>query len=175
MIVLSLKKEQVHLLLFFAAAILGLVALSPQHGFAEPPPEAYLDPVDQQIVRTRIGIPGRPVPCAREFIKKGIRTIKGKSTEECFKLLPPQRWVGLWRNDFEGSQFCPAPAATCSYNTPGDRIWLTENPSRRPDRKLYAIEFIGRRTMYKGAYGHMGASDHEMIMDKLISLKERQE
>jgi len=34
------------------------------------------------------------------------------------------------------------------------------------------MEFVGRRTMYKGSYGHMGMSDQELVVDHIISMKE---
>jgi hypothetical protein len=80
----------------------------------------------------------------------------------------PQVFSGLWRNDFEGSQFCPAPAATCEFKSPGERIWLTARPGRRPDGKLYRVEFVGRKTMFKGRYGHMGVFDHEIVMERMV-------
>jgi hypothetical protein len=147
-------------------------ALKQAHGFSEPPPEAYLDPVDRQIARTRMGVPGRPVPCARHEKQNGVDVIVGVPTERCFKMHAPQRWSGLWRNDFEGSQFCPRPARTCDHRSEGERIWLTEKPDRRGDGKLYRVEFVGRKTIYKGAYGHMGASDHEIVVERMIRLRE---
>jgi hypothetical protein len=135
------------------------------------PPEAYRDPIDQRIAKTGKGIPGRPFPCAYEGKVDGVETTSESPTEICVKMLPQQRWSGLWRNDFEGSRFCPEPAKTCDQNMPGERIWLSETPGR-PEGGLYQVEFIGRRTMYKGSYGHMGLSDHEIIIDRLIALSE---
>jgi len=34
------------------------------------------------------------------------------------------------------------------------------------------MDFMGRRTMYKGPYGHMGGSDQELVVDRVISMKE---
>jgi hypothetical protein len=34
------------------------------------------------------------------------------------------------------------------------------------------VDFIGRKTIYKGAYGHMGASDHEIVMDRMTNYGE---
>lgn len=132
------------------------------------PPEAYLDPVDRQIARTGVGVPGRPSPCARTTTENGIKIVVGSPTDQCVKMLPQQRWRGLWRNDFEGSQFCPEPATECRLDSPGERIWLSERPDKRGDGKLYHVDFVGRKTMYKGHYGHMGVFDHEIIMDRMI-------
>jgi hypothetical protein len=101
--------------------------------------------------------------------------------EICYRLTQPQRWHGSWRNDFEGSRFCPAPATQCSHDTPGEKISLQysfgitdTSPSewKVPPGGLYEVEFIGRRTAVKGHYGHMGASDHAMIVDRMISVRE---
>jgi hypothetical protein len=44
--------------------------------------------------------------------------------------------------------------------------------SKSPDQTLYAVEFIGRRTAVKGRYGHMGVFDHELIVDRMISMRQ---
>ncbi len=132
------------------------------------PPEAYVRPIDRKIAETRIGMPERPFPCMREEIYHGMEVLVGEPTEECVKLEPAARWRGLWRNDFEGSRFCPEPAVECDFHTPGDRIWLTMSSESAGDGRLYRIEFVGRKTMYRGPYGHLGVSDHEMIVDRVF-------
>lgn len=132
------------------------------------PPEAYIRPFDRQIAESGIGMPGRPFPCVREEIQNGVEVLVGEPTEECVKLEPQARWRGLWRNNFEGSRFCPEPATQCDFDTPGDRIWLTMKHDRAADGMLYRIEFVGRRTTYRGSYGHFGISDHEMIVDRMV-------
>jgi hypothetical protein len=95
-------------------------------------------------------------------------------TEQCFRMEPPRRWMGLWRNEFEGSRFCPAPASRCDFGAPGDDIWLDTRRAtkREPDGALYAVELIGRRTAFRGHHGHMGGSNLELIVDRFISIKE---
>ena len=134
------------------------------------PPEAYRSPIDQQIARTGKGIPGRPYPCSYSHIENGQEVIESQPTELCVKMQPQQRWRGLWRDDFEGSRFCPAPARECTHDSPGEQIWLSETPGR-PDGGLYRVEFIGRKTMYKGPYGHMGVFDQEITIDRPISIE----
>ena len=97
-----------------------------------------------------------------------IRTI---DTDHCVKMLNAQHWRGIWRNDFEGSQFCPAPVATCEYEGTGDRIWQTPGALHGKRGGLYAVGFVGRSTMYRGPYGHLGMSDHEIIVDRPISAR----
>ena len=102
--------------------------------------------------------------------------------EICYKLAHPERWRGLWRNDFEGSRFCAAPSKKqCSFDTPGESVWfdysfgLTETKPRQwkiPLGGLYEVDLIGRRTAVKGRYGHMGGSDHALIVDRMVSIRQ---
>jgi hypothetical protein len=134
---------------------------------------AYVNPIDQQIVKTGVGVPGRPFPCSYEEVQDGVRVITSQPTDLCVKMLPQQHWRGLWRNDFEGSRFCPEPAKRCSFDAPGERIWLSKTPGR-PQGGLYQLDFIGRKTMYRGPYGHMGVFDEEITIDRVLSMKELQ-
>ena len=132
------------------------------------PLEAYVDPIDRQIAETG-GIAGRPSPCAREEVTNGIKVIVGQPIDRCVKMMPKQRWRGLWRFAFEGSQFCPEPARTCDLKTARERILLRNGPGTRGRGELYRVDFIGRRTMYKAAYNLI--YDHEIIMDKAIKIE----
>lgn len=96
-------------------------------------------------------------------------------TDQCFEMAPKQRWKGLWKKGFEDSRFCPSPANSCSFENPGESIWLSE-----PDKDVqvgsyngdvYEVEFIGRRTSKSGRYGHFGEFDHEIIVDKMIIVR----
>ncbi len=96
-------------------------------------------------------------------------------TDQCFEMAPRQRWKGLWQKGFEDSRFCPSPANACSFENPGDSIWLSE-----PDKDVevgsyngdvYEVEFIGRRTSKRGRYGHFGEFDHEIVVDKMIMVR----
>lgn len=136
------------------------------------PPEAYVRPLDRQIAESGVGAPGRPFPCMRADVHDGIEILVGEPTEQCVKLAPQERWRGLWRNAFEGSRFCPEPATECDFNTPGDRIWLTASADGAADGMLYRVEFVGRKTLFRGPYGHLGVSDHEVIVDRMISREE---
>ena len=106
-----------------------------------------------------------------------MHVIASLPTDQCFKMTQPQRWQGVWRNEFEGSRFCPAPARGCTDEMPGDRVWLTfkeDSPYYAIEGRggAYAIDFVGRRTLYRGMQGHMGGSDYEIIVDRVISMKE---
>lgn len=127
----------------------------------------------QQIAST---FPGMTDACLRKVQKKGINTFADR-TEQCFHMTPRQRWRGVWRSNFEGQSFCPAPARDCIDDPPGGDIWLTFS-EQLPHSKmqsiggLYEIEFIGRKTVHPGRFGHFGMFDHEMVVERVISLRE---
>ncbi len=139
-----------------------------------PPPSVYLRFEDRLAARMiQWGIPWR-YPCTYTETIIGTEAIASLPTEQCEKLSSQERFKGLWSNEFEGSRFCPAPTEECSFISPGEHIWLSfpERSHRVDWRKpgLYAVEFIGRQTLYPGLYGHMGGSDEELIVDRVISM-----
>lgn len=115
--------------------------------------------------------------CNARLLERGFEGLDGVPLHDCFESTPPRRWRGLWRDVFEGSRFCPWPAIRCSDAEAGPHIWLNL-PQSLPLHGssgaggLYAIEFIGRRTLRPGRFGHFGMSDHEMTVERLISIRE---
>jgi hypothetical protein len=153
--------------------------------YAEPddrlPPEAYLDPIDQQIAATGKPVGDRETPCEiliESQVRDGrtYRDVERVPTEQCVKMSEPQRWRGLWRFEFEGSQFCPGERWRCSFDHQ-PRIWL-QPKARFPEGAgprlgyIYEVEFVGRITAFKGSYGHFGMYDHEIIADEIIAMRE---
>jgi len=119
-------------------------------------------------------------PCARAMRDENFQPNKSLA-EICYKLTPPRRRHGLWRNNFEGSQFCEAPATRCPDASAGELSWLrysfgvTDTRPRKlkvPYGGLYEVDFIGRRTAVKGRYGHLGGADHYLIVDRMIWMRE---
>lgn len=92
-------------------------------------------------------------------------------TDQCVKMTEPKRWKGLWRNAFEGSRFCETPATGCTDAPSDEKVWLDWNAGPEPDGALCEVEFIGRQTQYAGEYGHLGMSRHEIIVDRMLSIK----
>ena len=137
------------------------------------PASAYRNWCDQLAVGFGLRDLGLVWPCTKRSKADGVTVFERIPTDQCYKMDPPRKWTGLWRNSFEGSQFCPAPASNCSFGRPGPRIWLdSERASKKePDEGLYAVEFVGRRTSVKGHYGHMGASDYELVADRFLLMK----
>lgn len=122
--------------------------------------------------------PGMTSECVDKARFGGINAISGLAVDECFEMAPPGRYRGIWRNDFEGSRFCPEPATECGYDTVGDDIWLSYSQSvrsrqspREGEGGLYQIEFVGRKTAKRGHHGHVGVADFEVIVDQIVSLR----
>lgn len=146
------------------------------------PARAYQRWQDRVVVATRLPVFGAKPVCATQWVSDENGGYWDElPIDQCVKFDAPLRMHGLWRNDFEGSQLCPAPATDCSFNTPGERIWLDYAlplPGTEPKRftvqpgGLYAVQFVGRQTKYKGSYGHMGVFDHQVIVDRMISIRE---
>lgn len=137
-------------------------------------PEAYVRPEDRRRAeRLRAGYQG-PMPCAYEKTEMGTRVIAPVRVDQCFKMTGPQRWKGLWRDDFESSQFCAAPDTRCETTDRARFVWLdlaVDLPGAKdtPPGGLYAIDFIGRKTAYPGLYD--GTASQEIVVDRLISIR----
>jgi hypothetical protein len=125
----------------------------------------------QDRLTVALGLP--PFSCTYKAKDKYGEYYASIPIDECVKFDPPQRWRGLWRDEFEGSRFCPSPAKTCGQSDLRPIVWLAGFATRNahPDGALYAVDFIGRRTSYEGSYGHLGMSDHEVLVDRMISIK----
>ena len=123
--------------------------------------------------------PGMTAACLEEARFGGLNAISSLPVEQCFEMAPARRWRGLWRNDFEGSRFCPEPMKECGYDTPGDDIWLSYSEGLQPPPSwpelgsggMYEVEFVGRLTARRGHYAHFGSSDHELVVDQVISIR----
>jgi len=86
---------------------------------------------------------------------------------------------GVWIDEFEGSQFFPNVMRPPAHDV-RPRIWLDtervrikhgyENKGR--NGRAVLVEFIGRRTKYRGWSGHFGMFDYEIIVDRVISMRE---
>ena len=141
------------------------------------PASAYRNIEDR--ISVAVGLPyiGIAVPCLTEQAYDGEVIVGSIPTDQCFRMTEPTRWQGVWVNEFEGARFCPGKKLDCPYKEQPSLIWL--DPARSVlDRERYGaeggrylIDFIGRRTLYAGNYGHMGAFDHEIIVDRMISIR----
>lgn len=131
----------------------------------------------------------REFPCAYH-IEAGV--IGSLPTDQCYKMEAARRYRGVWVDEFEGQAFIPegtkAPEwprgdpKSPEWREQADRaiaatIWLDVGRTnighkwQRGGHRAF-IEFIGRKTMYPGNYGHMGMSGQEIVVDRVISLRE---
>jgi hypothetical protein len=131
----------------------------------------------------------RAAPCAYLFEEGAIASLP---LDECYKMDAPRRYRGVWVDVFEGQQFIPEGTAAPEWprgdlKSPEWRkqadqaiaatIWLDvrranlEHTLQLGGRRVF-IEFVGRKTMYPGNFGHMGMSGQEIIVDQVISQRE---
>lgn len=134
------------------------------------------------------GRASRDAPCAYRI---DANTVGSLPTDQCYKMEKPRRYRGVWVDAFEGQEFLPEGRANPEWprsdpQSPGfraqmeraraARIWLNVDRVKlrhdfRNNGRRILIDFIGRKTMYSGWYGHMGMSGNEIIVDRVISLK----
>lgn len=162
--------------LLFGSGLLANCLAAHAAQFSGPPPEAYLDPVDRQIALTGIAVGNRTAPCTnllkRQIVDGAtVENVEWLPTDKCVRMTPRTRFKGLWRADFEGSQFCEEPATTCEFKRDGLTTWLSGQTEDYEDGELYRVEFIGRKTIDAGTYGHFGMFAHEIIVDRMLSRK----
>jgi hypothetical protein len=129
----------------------------------------------------------REPPCAREI---DARVMAFLPTPRCYRMDKPRRYKGVWIDEFEGQAFVPDGASAPVWprsepSSPGwrkefdraraARIWIDVGklPHRfRIGGRKVRIDFIGRKTLHSGAYGHFGLSGHEIIVDRVIAMQE---
>lgn len=131
----------------------------------------------------------REAPCAYH-VEPGV--IGSLPTDQCYKMDAPRRYRGIWIDAFEGQQFISegttAPEwprgnpTSLEWREQADRaiaatIWLDVRRARldhkwqQGGRRVF-LEFVGRKTLYPGNYGHMGMAGQEIIVDYVISQRE---
>lgn len=131
----------------------------------------------------------REAPCTYH-VEAGV--IGSLPTDQCYKMEAPRRYRGVWVDEFEGQRFIPEGTNPPEWprtdpKSPGwkaqferarlatiwldvSRVTIAQRPRQRGGKWL--IEFVGRKTMYPGAYGHLGMSGQEIFVDRLIMLRE---
>ena len=140
-----------------------------------PPADAYRHAGDRLVVS--LGLDGIFPPCIEQH--EGYYATD--PVPDCFRMTPPRRMKGLWRDEFEGQGFFPGLTRPPVADRGGfNAIWIDIEPSLRPPRteaeptgkaRWFRIDFIGRQTLYPGQYGHFGFSRHYVIVDRILSLR----
>jgi len=130
--------------------------------------------------KIRAEMPGMSPACLDKWQWGGSEALPAKD-EECFQFTVPMRMRGLWRNDFEGSEYCDGPVSRCPdakvEADPKSSTWLEMRfpiggVEETPPGGVYAIDFIGRRSLGEGGFGGYGMAKHEVIVDRLLSIRE---
>lgn len=129
----------------------------------------------------------RPLPSCS--IDEGD-VIHHRPYRECVELLPPEVIRGTWFVGLEESSFLPegqslpAVRVVSDHATPLEMAtWLdvgwpeqdeilgnVPEPAGEGDSNRYTVEFLGRRARHAGHYGHMGLSQHLIVMDRMLSI-----
>jgi hypothetical protein len=131
----------------------------------------------------------REYPCTHHIETNVIESLP---TDQCYKMERPRRYRGVWVDEFEGQRFIAEGTSPPEWprNDPksprwrerfeqarlatvwldASRVTFDQKPRQRGGK--WFIEFLGRRTLYPGAYGHLGMSGQEIIVDRMISLRE---
>ena len=131
----------------------------------------------------------RDPPCTYH-IEEGV--LGSLPVDQCFKMEPPRRYRGVWIDEFESQRFIPegTPAPewpdgdlkSSEWRKQAGRaiaatIWLDVERAKlghkwqQGGRRVF-LEFVGRKTLYPGNYGHMGMSGQAIIVDTVISQRE---
>lgn len=158
-----------------------------------PPPQAFQKPRDAAVsVLWPLWLFGVR-PCSTHRVDTGVVIHASLPTDQCFKMEPPRRFSGIWHHEFEGSTFLkgvtqPAEAMRRLCELQGRAgpagewldwsvSWRELDPALRSaldgssGTRLVYLEFEGRRTAYRGDYGHLGTSETEVIVDRLITAR----
>src|SRR4051812_8741902 len=155
--------------------LLLLLLLAGCSGRDQTPASAYRNPLDR--LRVALGLNGVfSYACYRR--EGNVRVFIG--TTRCYRFGPPRRMRGVWRSEFEGSEFFPGRTTPPGENERSG-IWLSveENATvealghkrGEPWPRLLLLDFVGRQTLYPGAYGHMGMSRDYVVIDRLVSAR----
>jgi hypothetical protein len=141
----------------------------------------YRNPFDRLVVALGLEWHLGHQPCTRKIVHEGIEMLEFVGTDRCYRFDPPRRMRGVWLVEFEGSEFLPdADRAPDIWAFAEKRIWLEiEDEMLPPEHRAafykpaqaFAVEFVGRNASYSGAYGHMGAGTHLVLVDRLLSLR----
>lgn len=121
-------------------------------------------------------LPGMTGECRNRLRFGGIGAMP-EDTDDCYRMSMPRRWQGLWDNQFEGQVFCETPAEQCGiepYANPQPAYtWIEfkapiDRRVKHASHGVYRIDFIGRRTVVPGSYGHLGLARHAIVVDRLL-------
>lgn len=125
----------------------------------------------------RIGLPNPTVP----------QRYRGSQRRPCEPFGPRERFQGVWVRGFETSAFYPYPHAEEALVRRGITYagdWLTADMASDPQKLLarfpdgsgplghreMQVTFDGWATEARNGFGHLGAYDREMLVDRFVAV-----
>jgi hypothetical protein len=161
---------------FFSAIAIGLLLVGCHQRKPVSKQDAELArAMGAELKQIRLENPGMREVCIRAVQANKLGALELLDNPDCFDMLSPQRWSGLWDTGWEWTNFCPDPAKQCGSSSEHGDVWLTfaKDSYHGPHLAdgVYRIEFIGRRTRVPGHFGHLNQYDHLMVVDRIISIE----
>lgn len=94
----------------------------------------------------------------------------------CFPFSAAQRFTGIWHVELEGS-FFEAPSANGVLPR---NVWLdVANPPKAAVASMqgdtprdFAVDLIGRRSLCRGVFGHMGVIPHQITVETMTTIRQ---
>ena len=125
---------------------------------------------------------GRPDPHTGCFIKqveRGATVFAFTGPRDCFHFGAPRVFSGIYIDEFEGQSFLEGQQPPGPYRDQSVWISFDEKSDKRAAPLLHGIapthvwqiRFIGRRTDRPGRYGHMGMSNSEVLVDRVLEAR----
>ena len=98
----------------------------------------------------------------------------------CLPHSPPVHLRGVWVIVLEGSTFFEGAARYKPEMSQSIGTWLEpdhwspeQTRSAQGERvRAYLVDFVGRRSLCRFGYGHMGVSPDEVVVDQFTSIRE---
>lgn len=100
---------------------------------------------------------------------------------DCYRFDEQRKFLGVWRNEFEGSSFYEGRAALPLEDRRYAEAWLdfskeaisngTYDTLHAMGPSVVQIEFVGRKTSVPGTHGHFGQYPHFIIVDRVLSFR----
>ena len=119
--------------------------------------------------------PGITNECLNNYRSSGDWVPIVTGAADCFEMQAPRRWNGIWNKGWEWSNFCAAPATTCSASFVDDEMDLRFSEKAYPNGAeldgMFEIEFVGRRTKVAGYHGHLNQYPHFIVADRVTAIR----
>jgi hypothetical protein len=110
-------------------------------------------------------------PCTHLTREDGVDVYESTKPQDCYRFSAARRMRGVWIDEFEGSEFFEGATSRSAVSLKNnDQTWL-ELENHRPTGRAYFMDFIGRKTLVPGHYGHMGGSRNLVLINRVISVR----